>query len=104
VSTVLPGAYYTIEVDGRPTIVFHAERFAHARELAREQWLRDDLNELRSNGQPVCTLKSKLTARAATDEEIATFLSGSTAAKPNGDEIVIAYLVELDGIPKTWGD
>jgi hypothetical protein len=32
----LPSAYFTIEVDGRPTIVFHAERLAHARELAPE--------------------------------------------------------------------
>jgi hypothetical protein len=33
VNADLPGAYYTIEVDGKPTIVFHAEKFAHAREF-----------------------------------------------------------------------
>jgi hypothetical protein len=30
---ILPGAHCTIDVDGRPTIVIHVERFAQAREL-----------------------------------------------------------------------
>jgi hypothetical protein len=97
----LPGAYFTIEVDGRPTIVFHAERLAHARELAREKWLRDDLNELRSNGEPLCTPTSKMTARVATAEEIVA-VRDVAHAKSNGDEIVITYLVELDCVRKSW--
>jgi hypothetical protein len=97
----LPGAYFTIEVDGRPTIVFHAERLAHARELAREKWLRDDLSELRSNGEPLCTPTSKMTARVATAEEIVA-VRDVAHAKSNGDEIVITYLVELDCVRKSW--
>jgi hypothetical protein len=88
----LPGAYFTIEVDGRPTIVFHAERLAHARELTREKWLRDDLSELRSNGEPLCTPTSKMTARVATAEEIVA-VRDVAHAKSNGDEIVITYLI-----------
>jgi hypothetical protein len=41
-----------IDVDAQPTIVLHAERPAHARELARERWLRQALCELKSNGKP----------------------------------------------------
>jgi hypothetical protein len=99
----LPGAYFTIEVDGRPTIVFHAEKLVHARELTHEQWLRDDLSELRSNGKPVCTPTSRMTARVATAEEIAA-VRDAAHAKSNGDEIVITYLVELDCVPKSWTD
>src|SRR4051794_29350208 len=36
---VLPGAYFTIEVDGTPTVIFHAERLAQAPELTHETWL-----------------------------------------------------------------
>jgi hypothetical protein len=97
----LPGAYFTIEVDGRPTIVFHADRLAQARELTHEQWLHDDLSELRSNGEPVCTLTSKMTARAATAEEIAA-VRHAADAKSTGDELVITYLVKLDCVPKSW--
>jgi hypothetical protein len=99
----LPGAYFTIEVDGRPTIVFHAERFAQARELTREKWLRDDLSELRSNGEPLCTPTSKLSARVATAEEVVA-VHDMAHAKSNGHEIVITYLVELDCVPKRWTD
>jgi hypothetical protein len=103
-NTTLPGAYFTIEIDGRPTIVFHVERLAHARELAREKWLRDDLGQLKSNGEAVCKPSSKLTARVATADEIATFVRDVRAAEPTGEETVISYLVELDGIPKTWNN
>jgi hypothetical protein len=44
----IPDAHF--DVDGRPTIVIHVERFAQARELLRERWLRDDLCQLMSNG------------------------------------------------------
>ena len=99
----LAGAYFTIEVDGRPTIVFHVERLAHARELTREKWLRDDLGELRSNGDPLCTPTSKLSARVAIAEEIVA-VRDVAHAKSNGDEIVITYLVDLDCVPKNWTD
>jgi transcriptional regulator with XRE-family HTH domain len=97
----LRGAYFTIEDDGRPAIVFHAERLAHAREL-KEQWLRNDLSQLKSNGEPVCRPTSKLGVRVATAEEIAAFVRGAAEAKPSGDETVIIYLVELDGVAMSW--
>jgi hypothetical protein len=93
---VLPGAYFTIEVDGRPTIVFHAERLAQARELTHEQWLREDLCRLKCNGEPVCTSTSKLIARYASGEEIAALAPSAGEAKLNGDEVVFGYLVKLD--------
>jgi hypothetical protein len=62
-----------------------------------ENWRerRDDLSELRSNGEPICTPTSKMTAQVATAEEIVA-LRDVAHAKSNGDKIVITYLVELD--------
>ena len=97
---ILPGAHCTIDVDGRPTIVIHVERFAQARELLREQWLRDDLCQLMNNGVPLCTGSSKLTARYATEDERAAFERDSITADLTADEVVITCLVELDGIPR----
>jgi hypothetical protein len=102
ISDILPGAHCTIDVDGRPTIVIHVERFAQAQELLREQWLRDDLCQLMSNGIPLCTDGSKLTARYATEDERAAFERDAIMADPTADEVVITYLVALDGIPGRW--
>jgi hypothetical protein len=103
-SSQLSGAYFTIDVDAQPTIVFHADRFGQARELAREQWLRQDLCQLKSNGKPVCTTESKLTARRSTHDEIAAFVRGCAVPGGAEDEIIMAYLVHLDAIPKCWKD
>jgi hypothetical protein len=99
---VLPGAYFTIEVDGRPIVVFHAERLAQGRELTHEQWLREDLCRLKCNGEPVCTPKSKLIARYASGEEIAASARNFGQTKANGDEIVFTYLIKPDNIAKNW--
>jgi hypothetical protein len=54
-----------------------------------------------SNGIPLCTDCSKLTARYATEDDRAAFERDSIMADPTA-EVVITYLVELDGIPKRW--
>jgi hypothetical protein len=99
---VLPGAYFTIEVDGRPIVVFHAERLAQARELTHEQWLREDLCRLKCNGEPVCTPTSKLIARYASGEEIAASARSAGQTEANGDEIVFTYLIKPDNVAKNW--
>jgi hypothetical protein len=99
---VLPGTYFTIEVDGKPTVIFHAQRLAEARELTHEHWLRDDLCQLKSNGEPLCSPTSKLSARFASGEEIAALTRGAGEAKLTGDEVVFTYLVKPDNTPKNW--
>jgi hypothetical protein len=54
--------------------------------------------------RPLCTDGSKLTARYATEDERAAFERDSIMADPTADEVVITYLVELDGIPRRWNN
>jgi hypothetical protein len=35
---------FTIEVDGKPTVVFLASGWSEAKELSREEWFRADLS------------------------------------------------------------
>ena len=88
---------FTLCVDGRPTLTFSAQNFREARELCKEAWLRKDLCSLRSDGRPLCEAKSKLTVRVASQEEGAEHEKGTATTGPS-DDLVLIYLVELDGI------
>ena len=87
---------FALEVDGKPTLAFEARNSQQAQELCKESWLRDDLASLKSGGVPLYTAQSKLSVRPAAAEEAAIFSQASDAAKPC-DDMVLAYLVELDG-------
>jgi hypothetical protein len=86
---------FTLEVDGRPTLSFEASRTREAQQICKESWLRDDLIFLRSDGTPICTTQSKLSVRPATDEEAVIYEQAAKVIKPS-DDIVLAYLIELD--------
>jgi hypothetical protein len=88
---------FTLEVDGRPTLSFEASSARQAMEIRKEPWLRDDLTSQTSNGIPLCNVKSKLSVRPANVEEATMFDHAASIAKPS-DEILLAYLVELDGV------
>ncbi|MBR1194086.1 hypothetical protein JQ609_32445 [Bradyrhizobium sp. AUGA SZCCT0169] len=94
-----PPLIYTIEVDGKPTLTFAAGHAREAAELCKEAWLRSDLTELTSNGVPLCLPASTLTSRIANEGEVATYREAAKEAKAS-DEILFAYLVELDGMPE----
>jgi hypothetical protein len=87
---------FTLEVDGKPTVSVEVRNQIEARELCREQWLRTDLSSLTSNGLPLCRAESKLQVRLATAEQTAAFRQAEGAAKPT-DDMLLVYLVELDG-------
>jgi hypothetical protein len=87
---------FALEVDGKPTLVFGARTVRQAQELCKESWLHDDLVSLKSGGAPLCGARSKMSVRPATAAEAAVFKGASDAVKPS-DELVLAYLVELDG-------
>jgi hypothetical protein len=86
---------FTLEVDGRPILAFEAKGLKLAREICKESWLRDDLTSLRSNGIPLAAVRSKLSVRPAIAEEITIF---EQAGPEPSDDMVLAYLVELDGV------
>jgi hypothetical protein len=86
---------FTLEVDGRPTLAFEARRTREAQEVCKESWLRGDLIVLSSGGVPLCSDRSKFTVRLATADEAVAYEQAATAAK-SSDDLVLAYLIELD--------
>jgi alcohol dehydrogenase class IV len=84
---------FTLEVDGRPILAFEAARISEAKQICKETWLLNDLIVLKSGGVPLRTAQSKLSVRPATSEEITIF---EQAAPEPSDEMVLAFLVELD--------
>jgi hypothetical protein len=92
---VLPSVF-TIEISGTPTLTFEANNLREAHELCREEWLKQDLSELKTDGASLWDGKAKLRARIALPDEIARFAE----AKNSGHQsvgLVLVYLVEVDG-------
>jgi hypothetical protein len=54
---------FTIEIGDTPTLAFEAQTLREAHELCHEQWLKDDLAEVKSDGAPLWDGKAKLRAR-----------------------------------------
>jgi hypothetical protein len=90
------GVIFTIEVDGRPTVAFEARQLREAAELGKEKWFRADLTTLSSNGEPICGVGSKIRARVANEVERRQYREASQGA-PTSDDILLVYLVDLDG-------
>ena len=87
---------FTIEISGTPTLTFEANNLRKAHELCREEWLKRDLSELKTDGASLWDGKAKLRARIALPDEIARFAE----AKNSGHQsvgLVLVYLVEVDG-------
>ena len=89
---------YTIEVDGKPTVAFEGQA-REAAEICKEAWFRSDLTKLASNGVPICLSESFLKSRIANESEVAAYRQAAKAIT-DSDELLLAYLVELDGASK----
>jgi hypothetical protein len=88
---------FTIEVDGKPTVVFEASSWSEAKELSREEWFRADLSLQMSAGAPLSASTSNYRARYALPEEVARFEQLRVALGRPPDDLQLIYLVELDG-------
>jgi hypothetical protein len=95
IENLLP-SIFTIEIGDTPTLAFEAQNFPEARELRREQWLKDDLAAAKADGVPLWDGKAKLRARPALPNEIALFGEAKNNGDPS-DGLMLVYLVELDG-------
>ena len=56
---------FTIEIGDTPTLTFEAQNLREAHELCREQWLKTDLADAKSAGDPGWDGKARLRARIA---------------------------------------
>ena len=87
---------FTIVVGDVPVVTFGAKNFSEAYELAREEWLLADFARYRSNGRPLWDGKAKLSVRRASDGEKEALSAAIKESMP-GEDLVLAFLVELDG-------
>jgi hypothetical protein len=88
---------FRLEVAGTPTLTFEAKNLREAHEVCREKWLLDDLLRLTSNGIALLDARAKLRVRYAAETEADIYRNGSAIAQVPDDDLVLVYLVELDG-------
>lgn len=88
---------YVIEAGGAPILAFAAVSHREAQSLLREEWLREDLREIRSGGQPVWDGAAKLTVRHASVEEAERYAAGPAEAADDADDLRLVYLIARDG-------
>jgi hypothetical protein len=87
---------FTIEVDGKPTLAFEAKRYSEAEAICRDEGLRAKLSLLKSGGAPVCDDNAILDVRLAHPDEAALYKQAASASQST-DDLMLVYLVELDG-------
>ena len=92
-------ALFTVEVAGRPVLVFTEESQESAQELV-SSLIGPDLQEFESGGEPVWDGKAELTVRTADAVETERWEQGFEDAKEGGagqdaDDFAV-FLVELD--------
>ena len=88
---------FVLQMGGRPIVAFEATKTSEAQEIAREQGMRVDLAALRSNGVPLWDGREALTVRGAEESEVAAYRRAVEVADSSTDDMILAYLVEIDG-------
>ena len=88
---------FTLEIGGKPTLVFEAKGIAEACDICLDSELRLDLGELTSDGAPIYTADATLIPRPAVQAEIAAFKRAVELA-PASDEPTMAFLIKIDGV------
>ncbi|MCK1329260.1 hypothetical protein IVB57_12900 [Bradyrhizobium sp. CW9] len=92
--TFFSGSVFAMEVEGKAILAFEAKNFREAFELCKEDWVRDDLTAITSNGLPLCSSTAKLTVRRADEAEIVIYRNAALQAQT--EDLVLAYLLDLD--------
>jgi hypothetical protein len=87
---------FTIEVDGIPTLAFEAKKFSEAEVISESEGLRAKLSSQRSASSPLCGDNAVLHVRLAHPEEAALYRQATEASQSTGN-LMLVYLVELDG-------
>jgi hypothetical protein len=91
---------FTLEIDGRPTMVFDAASIEEAKGICALPEFRADLGELTTHGAPLFHDIAIFEARAATTGEIASF-NHAVERTLSSDGPTMAFLIPVDGIMVT---
>ncbi len=96
-SAAEPPRIFTLEIDGRPTLVFEATGLAEANEICVDTGFRSDLGALTSDGVAICAEGATLAPRPAVQDEIAAYQRAIGLAPPS-DEPTTVFLIKVDGV------
>ena len=88
------GLIYTILIEDKAMVALQA-RGAEARELCKEEWFREELSRLKSNGEPLYRPGVRVRARPATEDEWIRYDKACSAAD-SAEETLFVYLVDFD--------
>jgi hypothetical protein len=99
-ANLLP-AVFTLDIGDKPALTFEAKNLREAWEICHERWLHEDIASLSSNETPLWDGKVVLRSRYATEAEIAVYRQGAADAEQASGDLVLVYLVELDGVAAT---
>jgi len=91
---------FTVDIDGKPTVSFEVLSAREANELVKEHWFRDDLRALKSDGLPLWDGVASLRSRPADEHETERYQGIAAAADDAAGDILLAFLVTLDGAPR----
>jgi hypothetical protein len=101
--TVSTDNVFTLEIDGKPTLVFDATNDAEAEGICALPEFRDDLSEVTSNGAVICDAGAVLAVRRAYAPETVAFREAVAKAVPS-DAPTMAFLIPIDGVVVTIVD
>jgi hypothetical protein len=88
---------FTLEINGKPVLVFEATGLAEACDMSLDADLRLDLSALTSDGIPIYTEDATVVSRPALQAEVAAFERAVELA-PVSDEATMAFLIKIDGV------
>ena len=87
---------FTLLVGDKPVLAFVATAARDARQLCKEQWLRDDLSGMNSGGVPLWDGNAIISVRNADENERTAYFKAAEAVMLSDDELCLAYLVKID--------
>ena len=86
---------YTLEIAGQPVLAFAAKNLQEAQSLTREAWLREDLQQLKSQGAALWDGKARFSVLLAESNEAGRYERESKTLPSEPEELAIVNLVEL---------
>lgn len=90
------GRVFTLEIEGRPVVAFAADPNSEVQELQKEGRILENLKRLKSCGTPLWDARAPVNVRTAQSKERSLYCQVAEEATVRPDELVLAYLVELD--------
>ena len=86
---------YVLEIAGEPILAFEAMSLTEARELAKEDWLKTELLNMRSKDCPVWDGQAHIRIGLATGDDLGK-IDKLLQAHRGDDDLKLVYLIQLD--------